>query len=58
MTLLQSLFKAKKEPEPIIFKGRKTLPSVSLDDPRFIYRNKDNTNLAATFERARREVRG
>jgi hypothetical protein len=56
MTLLQSLFKAKKEPEPIVLKGWKVMPSVRCTDPAFKYTPAVHTDLAATFARARRDM--
>lgn len=50
-------FKKQKQSEPIIFKGKKTVPTVGLDDPRFVYVCSIKTNLAETFRKARERMK-
>jgi hypothetical protein len=50
------IFKKKEKQEMPIFKGRKTMPTIRCTDPGFKYVPAVHTNLAATFERARRDM--
>ena len=50
------IFKKKEKQEMPIFKGRKTMPTIRCTDPAFKYTPAVHTNLAATFERARRDM--